>query len=185
MKGKVLDFNIQESTGVISGEDGNRYNFTTSEWKSSNVHPAKDVEVDFDTNENNAIAIYTISAPIAENNTEEFEKAAKGVFGYYIAAFKKYATFSGRATRSEFWYFQLVSFIISLLLSVISAGILGLLYSFAVLVPSLAIGTRRLHDTGKSGWWQLLMIIPLIGIIVMIIFWAQDTKSEKNQFDIA
>lgn len=103
---------------------------------------------------------------------------------HYVAAFKQYATFSGRTSLAGFWYFQLVSFAVSFGLSIISAGLLGLMYALGVFIPSLAIGARRLHDTGKSGWWQLLMLIPLIGIIVLIIFWAQASQPQKNQYDI-
>lgn len=63
MKGKVLDFNMQDSSGVISGDDGSRYNFAASEWKSTDIHPANGIEVDFDTNEGNATAIYA-QAPV-------------------------------------------------------------------------------------------------------------------------
>ena len=66
--------------------------------------------------------------------------------------FAKYADFNGTASRSEFWLFYL-----------------------AVLLPDLAVGARRLHDTGKSGWWQLLLIVPL-GVIVLIVFWVQESK---------
>jgi uncharacterized membrane protein YhaH (DUF805 family) len=103
----------------------------------------------------------------------------------------QYANFTGRARRSEFWWFFLASFLASIVASIIdgvigsavvgTTGIVGLLLILALFVPSLAVGARRLHDTGKSGWWQLLLLIPLIGFIVMVVFWAQDGHPAPNQ----
>ena len=99
---------------------------------------------------------------------------------WYLEVLKKYAVFTGRAHRQEFWMFVLISFIASLLLSFIRP--LWLVYNLAVLVPSIAVCTRRLHDTGRSGWWQLLALIPVVGPIVVIVFAAQDSQPETNQF---
>lgn len=100
---------------------------------------------------------------------------------FYIGVLKKYAEFTGVATRQEFWMFFLFNALVSIGVGLI-AGIVGLgglssLYSLSVLVPSLAVGARRLHDIGKSGWWQLLLLIPLLGFIVLVIFWAQPAKN--------
>ena len=99
---------------------------------------------------------------------------------WYPEVLKKYAVFDGRAHREEFWTYTLVSVIVSLVLHMV-LGILGTIYNFAVLVPSLAVGARRLHDTGRSGWWQLIGLVPLIGIIVLIVFWAQDSQPGANE----
>ena len=100
---------------------------------------------------------------------------------FYIGTLKKYAEFSGTATRQEFWMYFLFNALVAMGVSVV-AGIIGILwlgtvYNLAVLVPTLAIGARRLHDIGKSGWWQLIGIIPLVGLIVLVIFWAKPAKS--------
>lgn len=181
MKGSVLSFNIQSSSGIISGEDGNRYNFLSSQWQTGDVNPAQGIEVDFQIDGDEANGIFVIKQV---DQNADIKKEAEGILNHYINAFRNYANFEGRATRSAFWYFQLVSFIISIILTAISAGVLGLIYSLAVLIPTLALGARRLHDTNRSGWWQLLLLIPLIGIIVLIIFWIGQTKPEKNKFDI-
>ena len=89
--------------------------------------------------------------------------------------FKKYADFHGRASRPEFWWFTLFVFLASAAISIVS-GVLSGLFSLAVLLPSIAAATRRLHDTGRSGWWQLIGLIPLIGWIVLVVFLAQDGK---------
>lgn len=109
--------------------------------------------------------------------------------------FSKYATFSGRARRAEFWWFALFNFLANIVLNIVDAVVFGFghgmmsggaqplsgLYSLAVLLPSLAVGARRLHDTGKSGWWQLLVFIPLIGIIVLI--WWYATEGDRGPND--
>ncbi len=106
---------------------------------------------------------------------------------WYMEVLKKYAVFSGRAHRTEYWMFILFNFIIAFVLSFIeglfgSRGVFGTLYSLAMLVPGLAVGARRLHDTGRSGWWQLISLIPLIGVIVLIVFLAQDSQPEENKY---
>ena len=95
--------------------------------------------------------------------------------------FSKYADFTGRAKRPEFWWFVLFIFLVSLALGMVS-NIVSLLFSLATLVPSLAVGARRLHDTSRSGWWQLIGIIPLIGWIVLIVFCAQEGQTADNQY---
>ena len=94
--------------------------------------------------------------------------------------FNKYADFNGRAARPEFWYFFLFTLLVSLGLNIITqsmgGAMVGMLFSLATLVPSLAVGARRLHDTNRSGWLQLIWLIPLIGWIILIIFLAQEGK---------
>jgi uncharacterized membrane protein YhaH (DUF805 family) len=91
----------------------------------------------------------------------------------------KYADFNGRAARSEYWWFVLFVFLGSLAASMVSS-VLGGLFSLGTLLPSLAAATRRLHDTNRSGWWQLIVLIPLIGFIVLIVFLAQDTSPREG-----
>jgi len=102
----------------------------------------------------------------------------------------KYVTFSGRASRSEFWWFYLFTIILSWGATLVDAamfgvgtGILSGLVSLAIALPSLAAGSRRLHDVGKSGWWQLL-ILTVIGIILLIVWWASDTKPAGDRFSV-
>ena len=105
---------------------------------------------------------------------------------WYLTVLKKYATFSGRARRKEFWMFILFYIIIAIGLSVvdmmIGMSLLGLLFALAMLIPSLAVGARRLHDIGKSGWWQLIGLVPFIGILVLIIFWVMDSNPGDNAY---
>ena len=93
----------------------------------------------------------------------------------YVAVLKKYVEFGGRATRSEFWWFVLANFIVSNLIGFVSAT-LSLVYSLAVLLPSLAVGARRLRDAGFSPWLLLLWLIPLFGWIALIILYVMPSK---------
>jgi len=113
---------------------------------------------------------------------------------WYLTVLKKYAVFSGRSRRKEYWYFVLFNFLISLVLGFIDGliglrigdsgmGLLGGLYSLAVLIPGIAVGVRRLHDTGRSGWWLLLSFIPIVGTIVLIVFLASGSQPGQNQYD--
>lgn len=98
---------------------------------------------------------------------------------------EKYATFSGRASRSEFWWFFLFQFIIAILVDVLfGQDSLANLIFLAFVIPSLAAGCRRLHDTGRSGWWQLLALTG-IGYLVLIYFWVLDSKPEGAKFEDA
>ncbi|MFC5143548.1 DUF805 domain-containing protein [Streptomyces aureoversilis] len=106
---------------------------------------------------------------------------------WYVDVLKKYATFSGRASRPEFWMFTLISLVISIVLAVIdtllgTGIIIETVYDVAVLLPSLAVSVRRLHDTERSGWWVLIGLIPIVGLIVLIVFWAMAGKPQENAY---
>lgn len=105
---------------------------------------------------------------------------------WYLDVLKKYVVFEGRARRTEYWVFNLISFVISLVLSVIdnalSLGFLASLYGLAVLLPSLAVTVRRLHDTNRSGWWILISLIPFIGWIVLLVFMLMDSDPQANEY---
>lgn len=112
---------------------------------------------------------------------------------WYLNVLKNYATFTGRARRKEYWMFTLFNFIAVVILSILD-GVLGLvsyetgfgvlsgLYSLAVLLPSLAVLVRRLHDTDRSGWWVLISLVPLVGVIVLFVFTCLDSKAGDNKF---
>jgi uncharacterized membrane protein YhaH (DUF805 family) len=112
--------------------------------------------------------------------------------GWYIEALKKYAVFGGRSRRKEYWYFVLFSVIVSLVLSAIDAllgtfgstnvGLLGGIYGLAVLIPSIAVSVRRLHDIDRTGWWVLIGLVPVIGTIVLLVFAVLDGTPGENRF---
>ncbi len=93
----------------------------------------------------------------------------------------KYADFNGRAARPEFWWFVLAQIVVSLILNTV-LPLLGGLFSLAAIIPSLAVGSRRLHDIGKSGWLQLLGLIPIVGWIILIYWAAQPGDVSANQY---
>ena len=111
---------------------------------------------------------------------------------YYLDVLKKYAEFTGRARRKEYWMFVLFNFIVSIVLGRIDAmlgtvnslgvGYIGGLYSLVVLIPSIAVGVRRLHDIGKSGWMLLVVFIPIVGFIWLIVLLATDSTPGENQY---
>jgi uncharacterized membrane protein YhaH (DUF805 family) len=94
--------------------------------------------------------------------------------------FSKYADFKGTASRSEYWWFILFLIVASLVLSEIGPLVSGL-FTLGTIVPSIAAATRRLHDTQRSGWWQLIVLVPLLGWIVLIVFLAQEAKTGAVQ----
>ena len=106
---------------------------------------------------------------------------------YFVDVLRnKYADFNGRARRSEYWYFVLFNFLIGTAVGVVT-GLIGIdwlsyIYSVALLVPGIAVGVRRLHDVGKSGWWLLISFIPLIGGIWLIILMAKEGDHGNNAF---
>ena len=99
---------------------------------------------------------------------------------YFIGALKKYADFNGRARRKEYWMFVLIYMVINVILAVLGMDIISMIVGLALLIPSISIGARRLHDTGRSGWWQLIYFVPLIGLIVMIVFLVQDSHDDND-----
>ena len=104
---------------------------------------------------------------------------------WYLDVLRKYAVFDGRARRREFWMFTLINVIIEIVLSILFRGWLSVipsLYSLAVFIPTIAVAARRLHDIGRSGWWQLIALIPLVGIIILIIWWATEGQRGANKY---
>ena len=107
--------------------------------------------------------------------------------------FKKYAVFSGRARRKEYWFFVLFNILATIAAAIIDGitgtynpatgmGLLGVIYALAVLIPSIAVIFRRLHDTGRSAWWLLILFIPLIGVLVVLYFLVLDSQEEENEY---
>lgn len=99
----------------------------------------------------------------------------------------KYADFSGRASRSEYWWFMLFYILAYLALAIVAAILhfpLLVILILGLVVPGISAAARRLHDTGKTGWWQLISIIPLIGL-VLIVFLAQEGTAEGEKYGAA
>lgn len=112
---------------------------------------------------------------------------------WFMTALRKYAVFSGRSRRREYWFFALFSWLISIGLVIIDLfagtlsaeagiGLFSGLFGLAMIIPSLAVSVRRLHDIGKSGWWLLIGFIPIIGAIVLIVFACLDSQPGANAY---
>ena len=111
---------------------------------------------------------------------------------WYIQVLQKYFVFSGRARRKEFWMFVLFTLLISIGLGIIDGfagltteyglGILGGIYSLATIIPSLALAFRRLHDTDRSAWWLLIGFVPIVGSIVLLVFYCLAGTQGGNRF---
>ena len=112
---------------------------------------------------------------------------------WYLEALKNYAVFSGRSRRKEYWYFVLCNVIVSLVLSGLDAllgtfsfsanlGLLSGIYALAIIIPTLAVSVRRLHDIDRTGWWVLIHLVPVIGSIVLLVFAVLDGTPGENRF---
>jgi uncharacterized membrane protein YhaH (DUF805 family) len=111
---------------------------------------------------------------------------------WYLTVLKKYATFSGRARRKEYWMFTLINIIISMIILAIDTaiaggnienkGVIGNIYSLALFIPSLAVSVRRLHDVNKSGWYLLLWLLPIIGWIWLLVLHVTEGDSGSNEY---
>ena len=112
---------------------------------------------------------------------------------WYLAVLKNYVGFSGRARRMEYWMFWLINLIVTIVLICVDymmgtanpmtgLGMLSGLYALAVFLPNLAVCVRRLHDTDRSGWWILISLIPLIGLIVLLVFLFSDGTPGDNKY---
>ncbi|MDQ1047649.1 DUF805 domain-containing protein [Streptomyces sp. V4I2] len=105
---------------------------------------------------------------------------------WFIEALKKYAVFNGRARRKEYWMYTLFVTIFYIVFAIIAAvtkqPLIAVVFYLAILLPSLAVTVRRLHDTGRSGAWIFIGLVPLVGAIVMLVFLCGDGESGANKF---
>jgi uncharacterized membrane protein YhaH (DUF805 family) len=112
---------------------------------------------------------------------------------WFLLALRRYAVFSGRSRRKEYWFYTLFYLIGYIIVGILDfalgttvaddeIGILGLLYALALLVPSISVTVRRLHDTNRSGWWFLIWLVPLIGIVVGLVLMCLDSDPGDNRY---
>jgi uncharacterized membrane protein YhaH (DUF805 family) len=104
------------------------------------------------------------------------------------SGFSNYVNFTGRSARSEFWYWALFTTLVSIAINIVDyglgsgSGLLGELWGLATFLPGFAVAARRLHDTDRSGFWLFLLLLPLIGLIVLIVWWCMKGTSGNNQY---
>lgn len=122
------------------------------------------------------------------NLTSKLQKTFYNVaMNWYFKVIRNYAVFGGRARRKEYWFFILFSAIASFILMMLDVilwdwQILHTIYALTLFIPSTAVAIRRLHDTNHSGWWYLLIFVPIIGWLVMLIFMVINGDPGKNRF---
>ena len=201
MRGHILVFQPDDGTGLITSQDGSRRTFSLTEWKETNV-PHKGQLVDFELNAaGQAIAIYLaydaqpvpFNAPSPVNSAPLTHPRLNYSMGaWFKRGIENYINFSGRAERREYWYLLLFSTLISIGLTILDAfffgfspedlGFLSTIFFIFCFLPSISIGVRRLHDIGKSGWWLLLIFIPLIGAIILLIWFCTKGHEASNAY---
>lgn len=112
---------------------------------------------------------------------------------WYITCWKKYVDFGGRARRREYWWFWLINVVIAWILAMIAVFTsndtnlspfywVAVLFSLAIILPSLAVQIRRLHDVGKSGWWIFISLVPFIGSLWLLVLMLSDSQAGTNQY---
>lgn len=192
MQGKILDFSIQNNTGIISGGDQKRYQFIGAEWKEQR-QPQRGMAVDFDIDaEGKAIEVYAALTNTASANNiiqqlHEKNEAQYSPFDWFLKCIKSYVNFTGRARRQEYWYFILF-YLIGAIATMVLDYIFGTevlfyaLYLIGMALPQTGVSVRRLHDTGKSGWWYLISLVPIIGVILLIIWFVKEGDSLDNLY---
>lgn len=109
------------------------------------------------------------------------------IMQWFMKVMRNYVGFSGRARRKEYWMFVLISAIIAIVIAILESligmpAVLSTLYSLVIFLPSLAVTVRRLHDVGKSGWWILISLIPIIGAIILLVFTCLDSQPGTNKW---
>lgn len=141
------------------------------------------------------ISFFSQGVDMTDNSQTEntlTNKENLSLFGYYVKCWKNFRNFGGRSRRKEFWSYQLFNLLIFIVLAFVcgltielsSEDINGLfyLYSFITVLPNWAVFCRRMHDIGRSGFWCLIGIIPLIGCIILIVMCCKDSQPDKNEY---
>ena len=108
---------------------------------------------------------------------------------WYLSVLFKCKVFDGRSHREEYWMFTLCNAIVLFALMLLGAMVrpllvLFVLYSLAITVPKISVTIRRLHDTGRIGWWCLINLVPVVGWIVFLVYMVQDSQSGTNQYGL-
>lgn len=131
-------------------------------------------------------ALLLCAVPYDEDETQKFPQGGMKM-QWYLDVWQNYLGFDGRASRTEYWMFTLFNALVVSALSILTAlahalVILTWLYCLAVLIPSLAVQVRRLHDIGRSGWWLLISLVPLVGAIVLLVFFVLPSEPGSNLY---
>ncbi|MEP2921749.1 MAG: DUF805 domain-containing protein [Sulfitobacter sp.] len=133
----------------------------------------------------------TAPPPFLNGSTDPARADANSFIGALKDGFSRYVDFKTRSTRSQFWWWVLWSMLINLVSGILDIslgmgelGPINILTSLAMFLPTLALSIRRLHDIGRSGWWYLIVLVPLAGLIVLIVFFCTKTQEETNRWGV-
>ena len=224
MKGQIANFSPQHGQGIIMGDDGKNYPFTSQQWQQATA-PMAGQQVEFNVDaQGYAVAVVGLAAGNAINLNKPIDSTIApiphgytdnpttanygqvthaagmnavnpawaieenyGFFDWVKKSLSNYANFKGRARRKEYWYFYLAWFMLYLGGAFIdymigTDGIVAGLIALALVIPNIAVAVRRLHDVNKSGWWMLIAFIPIIGGIMLLVWYCTDTKPNVNQW---
>jgi len=206
MRGEVIHYDDSQGIGYISGDDGSRYGFTRADMRQL-VAVGRGSRVDFTVDGGNARDIFVMAGgPAAAfgrgSVVTDPDDQALGLWGYFRRALaERYAMFRGRARRKEYWAFVLFSVIAFAVAAAIGGGIDAALGNFdgadampvalmvlvglawlALIVPSLAVTVRRIHDIGLSGWFYLLIFVPYVGSLIIFVFTLMPTQRNENKW---
>ena len=195
MKGTILGFNTKLKEGVIISDNDERYSFDIRDWKEE-IEPYKGLRVDFEVENGKAKNIYASVENLGNLSENIYANSSnKNMWEIYMDVIKNhYADFDGRTRRRTFWLFALMDFLMTLGIVILSGLLSGLfgspiflyilptLYILFMFIPRIALTTRRLHDIGKSGWWQLITLIPYIGGIILLIFLVIKSDPMPNKY---
>lgn len=208
MKAEILDYDHLLHSGTLITNDGITYVFSGYSWTEQPPPKSGDiVEVIISKSSVvESISYLTADNPYSHNRLDigagsldvpYIRESDYGILDWVLKSLRNFSNFTGRARRKEYWYFYLAStlfmlicrfivFIVTLpstdleaALSIIS---LIQLLNLALIIPTFAVGARRLHDVGYSGWWQLLVFIPLIGWIALIFLLCKNTSPQHNRW---
>lgn len=212
MKGHVLDFSIQNNRGVITTPNEQRYTFQGQQWKEQqHPTRGQHVDFEVDDNTQEAINIYfalaqdtpstatttsTPKATVSNSSTTASDQTKQAVPQDHKAkitsilddyqhavftCFKKAFNIKGRAARPEYWYFQLCSTLLFMFTNYISETFFNIAL-IIFMAPLITVTVRRLHDINRSGWWALLLLIPLVGSLVIFYWAASKGSTEENLY---
>lgn len=194
MLGKIIEYSSHLNSGIILGNDQKNYPFQKKHWCGVQALSIGS-EVNFEIDTTGQVSdVYPFNPPMSNHTIQsELEhvaivqqEAKFGMIQWFIKSLKNYSNFHGRARRKEFWYFYLCQII--LLIPAIILDIMLETYivfygiiAFALIIPSIAVSIRRLHDINRSGWYYLMLMIPFANFIVLFWFFTE-TQAQVNRW---
>lgn len=185
-------YSVEQLAGMNLTPASLVWNETMPDWVAASTVP-----------ELQSLFYQTPPQPVQQAGQQQYQQPVYGVqravgFGEAIKMFfSNYATFSGRSSRSEFWYVTLFNFLVSIAITmlgvifiavspsyemIVALKVVNWIYSLAVLIPGLALAWRRLHDIGKSGGWWFIWLIPLVGAILLLVWFCTASDPEENEY---